>query len=88
MAIQNETKMSSSETCRLIAEQMLADANLAPERNQMLLRAARAWSELSKNLKRTDAAREADPRVISSTTRPRPRQIEAEIDGATFIARW
>ena len=41
MAIQNEIK-SASETCRLIADQMLAEAKVEPERNQMLLRAAQA----------------------------------------------
>jgi hypothetical protein len=87
MAIQNEIK-SGSEQCRLIADQMLAEAKLEPERNQMLLRAAHAWSELSNDLKRREAAREAERRNVSPTTRPRSEPIDAEVDGATFIARW
>jgi hypothetical protein len=86
MAIQNEIK-SGSEQCRLIADQMQAEAELEPERNQMLLRAAQAWSELANSLKRAEATKEAAPR-ISSTTRPQSVPVDAEIDGATFIARW
>lgn len=86
MAIQNETK-SGSEQCRMIADQMRAEAELEPERNQMLLRAALAWSELANSLKQGEAARDAEPR-ISSTTRPRSEPVVAEVDGATFIARW
>ena len=86
MAIQNETK-SGSEQCRLIADQMRAEAELEPERNPMMLRAAQAWSELASSLKQAEAARDAEPR-ISSTPRPRSKPIDAEIDGATFIARW
>jgi hypothetical protein len=86
MAIQNETK-SASETCRLIADQMRAEAELEPERNQMLMRAAQAWSELANSLKRGEAAKNAEPR-ISSIIRPRSEPIVAEVDGATFIARW
>jgi hypothetical protein len=86
MAIQNEIK-SGSEQCRLIADQMRAEAELEPERNQMLLRAAQAWTELSNSLKRGEAARDAAPR-ISSTTRPRSEPIDGEVDGATFISRW
>lgn len=86
MAIQNETK-SGSEQCRLIADQMRAEAELEPERNQMLMRAAQAWSELANSLKQGEAAKDAEPR-ISSTTRPRSKPIDTEVDGATFIARW
>ena len=75
MAIQNEIKCGS-EQCRLIADQMQAEADLEPERNQMLLRAAQAWSELANSLKRG----EAEPR-ISSTTRPRSEPIDGEVDG-------
>ena len=86
MAIQNETK-SASEQCRLIADQMQAEAELEPERNQMLLRAAQAWSELANSLKRGEAAREAESR-IPATIRSRSEPVDAEVDGATFIARW
>ncbi len=86
MAIQSEIR-SGSEQCRLIADQMQAEAELEPERNQMLLRAAQAWSELANSLKRGEVAREAAPR-ISSATRPRSEPSDAEVDGATFIARW
>ena len=55
MAIQNEIKCGS-EQCRLIADQMQAEADLEPERNQMLLRAAQAWSELANSLKRGGGA--------------------------------
>jgi hypothetical protein len=80
--------MSSSETCRLLAEQMLADAQREPERNEMLLRAAHVWLELAKTLKRTEAVNAADPRIISTTSRLQPGAIEDEVDGAAFIARW
>ena len=82
MAIQNDTR-TASETCRLIADQMQAEAELEPERNQMMLRAAQAWSELANNLKRS----EAEPR-ISPVTRPLSEPIDAAVDGAAFIARW
>jgi len=86
MATQNEIK-TASEQCRMIADQMRAEAELEPERNQTLLRAAQAWSELANSLKRGEAAKHAEPR-ISSTIRPRSEPIVAEVDGATFIARW
>jgi hypothetical protein len=62
---------------------MQAEAVLEPERSQMLLRAAQAWSEFANSLKRG----EAEPR-LSTTTRPRSEPIDVEVDGATFIARW
>ena len=80
--------MSSSETCRLLAEQMLADAQREPERNQLLLRTARTWLELAKTLKRTEAVNAADSLINSKTKRPQPGAIEVEVDGAAFIARW
>jgi hypothetical protein len=80
--------MSSSETCRLLAEQMLADAQREPERNGLLLRTAATWLELAKTLKRTELANAA-PSIASTASRRRPETSEAEeIDGATFIARW
>jgi hypothetical protein len=88
MAIQNENNMSGSERCRLIAERMLAEAQSSPGRGELSLRVAHAWSELAKNLRQAEAAREADPRIILSAGRPRPRPIEVEVDGAAFIARW
>ena len=47
--------MGGSETCRLLAEQMLADAQREPKRNKLLLRTAHTWLELAKTLKRTEA---------------------------------
>jgi hypothetical protein len=80
--------MRSSETCRLLAEQMLVDAQREPARNEMLLRAAHAWLDLAKTLKRTEVVNAADPFVISTTSRAQPGPSEPEIDGAAFIARW
>jgi hypothetical protein len=87
-AIQDDSKMRSSETCRQLAEQMLADAQREPKRNELLLRAAHAWLELANTLKRTEVVSAADPLIISTPSRPQPGPIEAEIDGAAFIARW
>jgi hypothetical protein len=87
MAIQNETKMSSSERCRLIAEQMLAEARLAPTCTELRFRVARAWQDLAETLKQTDALIEARPRAVA-TSRLRTEPNEEAVDGATFIARW
>lgn len=79
--------MRSSETCQLLAEQMLADAQREPEHNELRFRVAHAWLELAKTLKQTEAVNAADPLAISKTTRPQPGVIEEEVDGAAFIAR-
>ena len=82
--------MGGSETCRLLAEQMLAAAQREPERNKMLLRAAKTWLEFAKILQATEAVNAGHPPVISATKtrRPQPGPVDDEIDGAAFIARW
>jgi hypothetical protein len=79
--------MRSSETCQLLAEQMLADAQREPEHNELRFRVAHAWLELAKTLKQTEAVNAADPRVVSTTSPPPSGAIEEEVDGAAFIAR-
>jgi hypothetical protein len=79
--------MRSSETCQLLAEQMLADAQSEPERNELRLRVAHSWLELAKTLKRTEAVNGTDPHVNSTTSRPQSGATEEEFDGAAFIAR-